>query len=146
MVCRLVLAMLGATIAALGNAVVAVYNGYSARQLEQNKADADRVLEIVKSHDPATVSSQLIFLADVGLLKDPSIISPLRMWAFKNQISLLSEPGYSPRQRRVLEMLQQGSVASAQVELQALKADVEGELVSLQRELDELKKVQGVAN
>ena len=56
----LVLAILGATIAALGNAVVAVYNGYSAHQLEQNKADADRVLEIVKSHDPVTVSSQLI--------------------------------------------------------------------------------------
>lgn len=75
----LVLAVLGAALAALGNIAVSFYSGYQQRQieklkndetqlLEQGKAEAALVLEVVKTADPDKAATNLKFLADVKLL------------------------------------------------------------------------------
>ncbi len=76
----LVLAVLGAAVAALGNAVVAYMNGnslhgverFKAGQqfiLETEKAEAARILEVIKA-DPDTAATNLEFLLEAGLINN----------------------------------------------------------------------------
>ena len=75
----LVLAVLGATVAALGNMAVSWMNGRDQRRLqEQNNADTQRlesfkaelarVLEVIKTNDPDKAAVNLRFLLDAGLI------------------------------------------------------------------------------
>jgi poly(3-hydroxybutyrate) depolymerase len=75
----LVLAILAATVAALGNVAVSWLNGYqqlAAQQqsnqaqeaLEAFKADAARLLEMIKTHDPDKAAENLSFLLEAGLI------------------------------------------------------------------------------
>jgi hypothetical protein len=87
----LVLAILAAAIAALGNLVATLYTGYSQRQLESDKAkyanaaeddkfkkslsveetksEAARILEVIKTH-PDKAAENLEFLVETALIGD----------------------------------------------------------------------------
>jgi hypothetical protein len=77
----LVLAVLAAAIAALGNAAAIWLTGRSqhdletakaeqARVLEEGKAEATRILEMIKTGDPEKAADNLKFLLDAGLISD----------------------------------------------------------------------------
>ena len=87
----LVLAILAAVVAALGNAVVAVVNGRLQRQLdadkrkaelalEENKAESTRILEMIKTPDTEAVAQNLSFLLDSGLVASPGQVQRLRSY------------------------------------------------------------------
>lgn len=80
----LVLAVLAATVAAIGNAGVAWWNSReqhrleteradAVRQLEKSKSEAALILEAIKTGtaDPDKAAVNLTFLLDVGLISDP---------------------------------------------------------------------------
>jgi hypothetical protein len=64
-------AVVGAAIGAGGNALVAWLNGQQALVLEETKAEAARILEVIKTGDPDKAAENLKFLLDVGLINDP---------------------------------------------------------------------------
>jgi len=77
----LVLAVLAAAIAALGNAAAIWLTGRSqhdlettkaeqTRVLEEGKAEAARILEMIKTGDPEKAADNLKFLLDAGLISD----------------------------------------------------------------------------
>ena len=74
----IVVAVFAATLAALGNAVVATVNGYTGRQIEAEKAEQSRILEMIKTGDPDTAATNLVFLLDSGLIENERIASKLR--------------------------------------------------------------------
>ncbi len=67
----LVVAILAATAAAAGNAVVAVVNGVQQVALEDSKAESTRILEMTKTGDPETAARNLDFLLHSGLIANP---------------------------------------------------------------------------
>jgi hypothetical protein len=85
----LVLAILAAAIAAVGNAVVATVNGRMQRRLEVTKRDAElaleatkaestRILELIKTDDTEKVAENLTFLIDAGLVTEQERVKKLR--------------------------------------------------------------------
>jgi len=66
----LVLALLAAAVAALGNAAVVLINGTLQRQLEDRKAEQLRILEMIRTGNPDTVAKNLDFLLAAGLIQD----------------------------------------------------------------------------
>jgi len=66
----LVIAIIVAGLAALGNAGVAVINGIQQRVLEQEKAEQARILEMVKTGDPDKAAENLEFLVKAGLISN----------------------------------------------------------------------------
>ena len=77
----LVLAVSAAVLAALGNAWLAYYNGAAQRELEttrndgqlrieNSKAEAARILEVIKTADTEKAAENLAFLVDAGLITD----------------------------------------------------------------------------
>jgi hypothetical protein len=66
----LVIAILAATIAALGNAAVTVVNGILQRTLEDDKSEQARILEMIKTGDADKAASNLDFLLKAGLIDD----------------------------------------------------------------------------
>jgi V8-like Glu-specific endopeptidase len=67
----LVVAILAAAVAAAGNAMVALVNGQQTRRVEEVRAEASRILEMIKTGDPDTAAENLRFLAESGLISDP---------------------------------------------------------------------------
>jgi hypothetical protein len=77
----LVLAVFAAALAALGNAWLAYVNGAAQREIERtrsdgqllienSKAEAARILEVIKTADPEKAAVNLAFLLDAGLIAD----------------------------------------------------------------------------
>jgi hypothetical protein len=54
-----------------GNAWVTWFSSQQSRTLEDRKAEAARVLEIIKTGDPEKAAVNLKFLLDAGLISDP---------------------------------------------------------------------------
>jgi hypothetical protein len=50
------------------NVFATFYNGYLQRQLEENKEESDRILEVIKTFDQSKVRLQFQFLLDAGLI------------------------------------------------------------------------------
>ena len=73
----LVIAIVAATIAAIGNAGVAYYNSQHERALETAKAEQARLLEMLKAEDPDKVAENLQFLLDVGLVRDEGLVASI---------------------------------------------------------------------
>ena len=67
----LVVAILAATAAAVGNAVVAVVNGGQQVALEDSKAESARILEMTKTGDTEAAARNLDFLLHSGLIANP---------------------------------------------------------------------------
>jgi hypothetical protein len=64
----LVVAIIAASVAALGNAAVALTNGILQRQLEDEKAEQARVLEMIKTGSADKAAENLAFLINIGLV------------------------------------------------------------------------------
>jgi hypothetical protein len=79
----LVLALIAAAVAALGNAVVVLINGTLQRQLEDRKAEQLRILEMIKTADPDAAARNLEFLLKAGLVQDSELAN--RISAFLKQ-------------------------------------------------------------
>jgi hypothetical protein len=67
----LVVAILAATLAGIGNAVIAIVNGNLQRDLEDRKAEQARILEMIKTGDADKAAANLDFLLQSGLISDP---------------------------------------------------------------------------
>jgi hypothetical protein len=78
---RRVLTILSAAVAGLGNAFAIMLNGSEQRELEriksdqartieETKAEAARIFEVIKTGNPAQAATNLKFLVDVGLISD----------------------------------------------------------------------------
>ena len=65
----LVIAIIAAALAGVGNAVVALLNGNSQQRVEEQKAESERILAAIKTNDPASAATNLKFLVDAGLIK-----------------------------------------------------------------------------
>ena len=74
----MVVAIIAATIAATGNAIVTVVNGIYQRELEDRKAEQTRILEMIKTGDPDKAADNLQFLLEAGLITDPGRIANIR--------------------------------------------------------------------
>ncbi len=87
----LVVAILAATVAAVGNGVVAVVNGSLQRTIEAQRAESERILEMIKTEgDSDKAAENLSFLLDAGLVHDPALAASLK--SFLDQ----REPGTGP--------------------------------------------------
>lgn len=74
----LTVAVLAGALAAAGNAGISVYNGRSQRQLEAEKAEQSRVLEMLKTNGDADQAARnLKFLLDANLISQPDFRSRL---------------------------------------------------------------------
>jgi hypothetical protein len=67
----LIIAIYAATIAALGNAAVAWVSGIEQRGIENQKAEAARIVEVIKTNNVDKAAKNLQFLIDSGLISDP---------------------------------------------------------------------------
>lgn len=75
----LVVAILAATTAAVGNAVVTIVNGSLARTIEAQESESVRILEMIKTGgDPDKAAKNLEFLLDAGLIDEPGRIERIR--------------------------------------------------------------------
>jgi hypothetical protein len=79
----LVLSIIAASIAAVGNGYISLLNGdnqqrieatrnASLKEIEQEKAEAARILEATKAASPEEAAKKIRFLIDVGLISDPN--------------------------------------------------------------------------
>jgi len=73
----LVVAILAASIAALGNAWVTMTNGRLQLRLEDQKAEQARILEMIKTGDPDKAAVNLKFLLDAKLISKAETIKKL---------------------------------------------------------------------
>jgi V8-like Glu-specific endopeptidase len=74
----LVLAILAAAIAALGNAIVAYVTGQQSQTLEDTKEESARILEMIKTGDADKAAENLRFLANAGLVTDPQRLAAIQ--------------------------------------------------------------------
>lgn len=86
----LVAAIIAAAVAATGNAVVSALNGNSQRQLERDKAEEARILEMIKTGDAESAAENLRFLLDAGLISD--VVRTNKLEAYLDR----REPGTGP--------------------------------------------------
>lgn len=97
------LAILAATIAAIGNAWVALTNGQIQKEIEENKAseartlarnklDADLVISAIKTDKEELVATNLQFLIDADLLADYKIKSNVRGYLKERKERLEPKP------------------------------------------------------
>lgn len=109
----LVVAILAAAIAGVGNAGVAALNGWlqrnldsgkqsAERTLEENKAESTRILEMIKTGNTETAANNLAFLLDTGLIAEPGRADKLRKYLANRPVGtgpVLSAPtrfGFEP--------------------------------------------------
>jgi len=74
----LVVAIMVATLAGVGNAAVTFVNSVLQRQLEDLKSEQLRILEMIKTGDPDNAARNLDFLLKAGLISNPEVTSRLR--------------------------------------------------------------------
>jgi len=67
----LVVAVMAAAIAGMGNAAVALINGVQQRQIESEKQEADLIREAVMGRSPEAAAAKLEFLLETGLVRSP---------------------------------------------------------------------------
>ena len=66
----LVLAISAGVVAGFFNAAIAWVNGIQARTVEETRAEAARILEVIKTGDADKAAVNLKFLVDAGLISD----------------------------------------------------------------------------
>src|SRR5687768_6307386 len=69
----LAIAIFTVAVAMLGNAGIAFVNTSKQAQVEQVRAEAARILEVVKTSDPDKAAANLRFLTETGLLADSNL-------------------------------------------------------------------------
>ena len=86
----LVIAIVAAAVAAAGNAIVVVVNGFLQRQLEDRRAEQSLILEVIKTDNADMGAENLDFLLRVGLVADPNLREKLDGYLAER------EPGSGP--------------------------------------------------
>jgi hypothetical protein len=81
----LVVAIFAAAVAAMGNAIVAYTNGNLQLQLEEDKAEQARILEMIKTGNPDSAAANLRFLLQSGLISNPSTTNKLEKFLRQRQ-------------------------------------------------------------
>ena len=81
----IVVAILAATVAATGNAVVALINGHQERGTESQKSEDARILEMVKTGDTEIAAENLEFLVSAGLISNKERIEKIEEF-LKNRV------------------------------------------------------------
>lgn len=74
----LVVAIMAATLAAVSNAAISVLNGIAQRDLEDQKSEQTRILEMIKTGSPDKAAENLDFLLQAGLISDEALVGKLR--------------------------------------------------------------------
>jgi hypothetical protein len=74
----LVVAILAAALAAAGNAVVTIVNSRFERDLDDRRAEHERILEMLKAGSPDKAAANLKFLLNLGLISDASLATNLK--------------------------------------------------------------------
>jgi hypothetical protein len=74
----LILAIITAALAIVGNTVVAFINGRQQRRLEAEKSEQQRILEMIKTGNADKAAENLKFLLAAGLISDPSLQARLQ--------------------------------------------------------------------
>ncbi len=98
----LVLAIIGATVAALVNIYVSGMNDHSLRaiesqradatqKLEQEKAEAARILEVIKTGDTKSAIRNLKFLVDTGLITHSDLVTNIQTYLTRDLASSVEE-------------------------------------------------------
>ncbi len=141
----LVLAVSAAVLAALGNAWLAYYNGAAQRELEttrndgqlrieNSKAEAARILEVIKTDDTEKAAVNLAFLLDAGLITDDKRKAALKSFLDKRQ------PGEGPSIPPIGAVVPQGPpdqpmsrVAEVDLLARLIYTEVRGESLEAQR-------------
>jgi hypothetical protein len=150
----LVLAIFAATVAATGNAAVMFVNNHFQQRfeltraqqtldLERHKADAARVLEVIKTTDPFKIRENLLFLERVGLVTDPTIMVPLRQYAISLAVAELQSFPNQERRGLVNRYLEERNFEAAKNELESLIAGIKQDLKETQEQLDSINKLLG---
>jgi hypothetical protein len=76
----LVVAILGAAIAAGGNAVVSLINGMQQHSIENQKSEQARILEMIRTGDTEKAATNLQFLLDSGLMQGSDTAQRLKVF------------------------------------------------------------------
>jgi hypothetical protein len=103
----LVLSIIAATIAAAGNAYISWLTGSNQlavestknaalRAIEQEKAEAARILEATKSQNPKDAAAKIKFLIEVGLISNPNRQAALEVYLKSEEPSAASPPKEAP--------------------------------------------------
>jgi tetratricopeptide (TPR) repeat protein len=115
----LIVAIMAAAIAAAGNAGITFINGVLQRNLEAQKSEQTRILEMIKIANPDKGAENLDFLLRTGLISDRNIQEKLSEY-LKNR-----KPGSGPtlppsevqelsnKQAKAIELLEAGKVDAA---------------------------------
>jgi len=74
----LVVAILAAAVAGIGNAVVSYITADAQTKLEAQKAEQARILEVIKTGNADTAAANLSFLLDAGLIRDSALRADLQ--------------------------------------------------------------------
>ena len=74
----LIVAIIAAALAVVGNAVLAFTNGLQQRRLEAEKSEQQRILEMIKTGNADQVAENLGFLIAAGLISNPSLQARLQ--------------------------------------------------------------------
>jgi hypothetical protein len=114
----LVLAVLAAAVAAGGNALVTWLNGQQARDLEETKAEAARILEVIKTNDTEKAAANLKFLVDAGLISDANRRRNVENFLAHRpagQGPALPFPGVSLQQEKIVQQQKMSPAVSAEV-------------------------------
>lgn len=74
----LVVAILAATLAAIGNLAISVLEGRLERTLERQRAESARIIEMLKAVDADRAAANLEFLVNAGLIADRDIVIRLK--------------------------------------------------------------------
>ena len=127
----LVVGVFAAAVAATGNALVSYSNASSQRDLEAQKAEQARILEMIKTGEPDKAAENLRFLIDAGLVVDPSLKKRVTVYLTDRK------PGSGPSlpAPAVVPKLAAPIVDNARVYLLASKKEKADQFVELRQDL-----------
>ena len=81
----LIVAILAASIAAISSTAVALVNGICSRQVDRQRSEEERILEMIKTGNADKAAENLRFLLSAGLITDPSTRSSLETFLNKRK-------------------------------------------------------------
>ncbi|MCJ2047984.1 hypothetical protein MKK58_26100 [Methylobacterium sp. J-078] len=76
----LFVAVITGIIALIANAAGLIWNGYVQRGIEESKAEAARILEVLKTNSPKKSAENLEFLISSGLIDDPIRVARIQSY------------------------------------------------------------------
>jgi hypothetical protein len=113
----LIVAILAAAIAAIGTTAVALVNGIYARQVEAQRAEEARILEVIKTDDPDKAAVNIKFLLDAGLISDQDMRSKLASFLSQRQSGAGPSLPFSfgPMSPAAEKAIEEGTAAAAKM-------------------------------